>query len=492
MEVVRKQSIQSSAIQAAGTLIGALSTLFIYPKDFGLYGIYGFLTNTASLMVPFISLGFGVVLLRYFPHFNNPENKHSGFFGFIASGYLAGILLFTFAFSALYPWIVDRLVQTDPQIKAFVIFILPVTILYVIFDLFTNLSINFQKITVPAITIFLMKLFLPLIFMLCVWQYLSKIQFAWMICLYYLIMITLLILYLWHTGKLKFRVSKEIFRHPLHKPMWRFAIYSVLGGASAVLALRIDSILITSMKGVEANGLFTLAVFISNAAYIPATALTDSLNAVVSSFSKRNDSAALQMIYSKSSRNMLIPTLWIALCIFTGFTALSQLMPNPQKVILIYPVIGWLLLARIVDAATGINHHLLSYSKYYPIELYLLLLMAALNVGFNIIFIPVFGIQGAAFATFLSVCIYNILKTLFVYLKLGIHPISKSLWLILFSGITIGVLVTQLHIPVHPLLQIFISSLMVSICFLGLIYYLRLSPEFNELVGKRGMYNAER
>lgn len=61
---------------------------------------------------------------------------------------------------------------------------------------------------------------------------------------------------------------------------------------------------------------------------------------------------------------MLIPTVWIALCIYTGFIYLSQLMPNPDELIKIERLLAWLLLARIVDAATGINHYILAYSKY--------------------------------------------------------------------------------------------------------------------------------
>jgi len=482
MEVVRKQSIQSSVIQISGALIGALSTIFIYPLDLSLYGIYGFLTNTASLLVPFISLGFGAVLLRYFPYFNNPERKHFGFFGFISTGYALGIILFTIAFAVLFPFIYHFLTKQDPQIGMYVIYILPITILYVIFELFTNISMNFQKITVPALSIFLMKIFLPLIFILCVRQYLDRIQFVLMICLYYAGVIVMLVIYLKKIGKLDFSFNKKIFFHPLRNQMFQFAGYSVLGGASAIFALRIDSILITSLKGAEANGLFTLAIFISNVAFIPATALTESLNAVVSSFSKQSNTEELQMIYSKSSRNMLIPTLWIGLCIYSSFLSLSQLMPNSEKVVFIHFVIGWLLLARIIDAATGVNHHILTYSKYYPIELYLLLLMAMLNIAFNYILIPIYGIHGAAFASFVSICIYNILKTLMVYIKIGIHPLSMSLWKILFLGLGIAFAAGQIDLSFHPLINIFLISGIISILFLGTIYFFRLSEEFNETI----------
>jgi O-antigen/teichoic acid export membrane protein len=466
MESVRKQSIQTSVINFTGSFVGALSTIFLYPLDLNLYGIYGFLTNTASLLVPFISLGFGAVLWRFFPYFNDPKKKHRGFFGFIISAYGTGILLFTLLFVLFFPWIFSFFTNGHAESGWYVYYVLPITILYVVFDLFTNFSVNFQRITVPAITVFFMKLFLPAIFILSVRNFISQLNFVQLICLYYVVVILLLIYYLKYIGKLKIRFSKDVFCHPMKRQMFRFAVFSLLSGTSAVLALRIDSIFITSMNGTEANGLFTLAIFISNVAFIPAMALSDSLNPVIASFSKTREQGKLQDMYSKSSVHMLIPTLWISACIYAGFLSLSQIMPNPEKVAGIHMVIAWLLLARIIDAGTGINHYILSYSKFYPIELYLLTLMAILNIGCNLWFIPEYGIHGAAFATFLSVSIYNILKTILVYSKLKIHPFSKSIAVISICGLFIAILL----------------CLGISIVYFGLIYSLKLSPEMNQLI----------
>ncbi len=75
-QVIQHQSISYTIINYFGAFIGVFSTLYIYPSDLNLYGLYGFLTNTASLLTPFITLGFGSVLLRYFPYFENRSNGH--------------------------------------------------------------------------------------------------------------------------------------------------------------------------------------------------------------------------------------------------------------------------------------------------------------------------------------------------------------------------------------------------------------------------------
>ena len=60
-QVIQNQSIVYSIINYFGAFIGVFSTLYIYPSDLNLYGLYGFLTNTASLLTPFITLGFGSI-----------------------------------------------------------------------------------------------------------------------------------------------------------------------------------------------------------------------------------------------------------------------------------------------------------------------------------------------------------------------------------------------------------------------------------------------
>lgn len=482
MEFIRKQSLLSSIIQIAGAVLGGLSTIFIYPNDLRLYGLYGFLTNTASLLVPFISLGFGTVLLRYYPHFNNSEENSSRFFSFIFSAYTLGILVFACLFLMLFPCIQDILSSNDTYIVPFVLFILPIGILYVVFDLFSILFINFKRLALPAFLVFLMKLFLPFLFILSFKDYITDIQFTWLICLYYVFAIGILYYKLSGTSQFKFPLKQFVFRIQQRDAMVRFALFSILGGASAILALRIDSILVTSFIGAKANGLFTLAVFISNVAFIPAAALTDGLNAMVAAHSKEKNQHDLKTVYSKSSVNMLIPTVWIALCIYTGFIYLSQLMPNPDELIKIERLLAWLLLARIVDAATGINHYILAYSKYYVLELYLLVLMAVLNIAFNFWLIPQLGIEGAALATFLSVAIYNILKTLVVYWKTGMQPFSKSwLKLVLLIGFCY-VLMSQIHLELSPLWSLAIQSTLTTIVFLGLVYFSKISYDLNQLI----------
>lgn len=481
MVQLKSQSVQTAVIQISAALVGGLSTMFIYPYDLQLYGLYGFLSNTASLFAPFISLGFGNVLLRYFPFYDNANEHHKGFFGFIVLAYVIGLSLFTTIFIAFYPYFRDHYFSLDPLIKEYFFYLLPITILIVLYELSSQFCINYQRINLPAKTAFFLKVYLPIIFILAAKNHLDKQTFLLLIFAYYLCSICWLLVKLKTTTSFSIRFKTDLLKDPAKANMFRYAAYSILGGASAVIALRLDSVLISSLIGAEANGLFTLAMFMCNVVFIPATAITDSVNALVSRLTKEQDQLQMDQLYKKTSRTMLIPTLWLSLCIVLSFSHLAAIMPNSERIISLELTMAFLLLARLMDAITGVNHHILSYSKYYKMELYLLLLMAVLNIGFNYLLIPEYGIAGAAMATFLSVGIYNVLKTLVVYYLLKMHPFTSSLLKIVLLAISVFILINMIPFGFTSLLNIMAISLTTSIIFLGTIYLLNWSVELNEI-----------
>lgn len=77
---------------------------------------------------------------------------------------------------------------------------------------------------------------------------------------------------------------------------------------------------------------------------------------------------------------------------------------------------------------------IISFSKYYKFDLYLRIILVGMAVVFNVIFIPVFRITGAAIATGATLIFYNLIKVIFVYIKFRMHPFSvKMIAFIVFN-----------------------------------------------------------
>jgi Na+-driven multidrug efflux pump len=70
---------------------------------------------------------------------------------------------------------------------------------------------------------------------------------------------------------------------------------------------------------------------------------------------------------------------------------------------------------------------LLANSIYYKVQAFFQLLLMVLVVVTNILFIPLWGIEGAAIATLFSNAVVLLLRALFIYFKWQIQPLDLSI-----------------------------------------------------------------
>jgi O-antigen/teichoic acid export membrane protein len=89
-------------------------------------------------------------------------------------------------------------------------------------------------------------------------------------------------------------------------------------------------------------------------------------------------------------------------------------------------VILFLGMARLFDLATGINGHILITSHKFRIDLILNIILSALTIFTNLLFIPLYGIEGAALATMLSYVLINFLRLILVWYWFRMQPFDKT------------------------------------------------------------------
>jgi len=110
--------------------------------------------------------------------------------------------------------------------------------------------------------------------------------------------------------------------------------------------------------------------------------------------------------------------------------------------------------------------------------------LVIITVLLNLVFIPMFGINGAAFATFISVVLYNSAKLLFVNYKFKIQPFSSAT---AKTFILILVLIATFYFwefPFHPLLNIALKSVIVSLLYFIIVYKFELSEDISTILNK--------
>ncbi|HWR74867.1 MAG TPA: polysaccharide biosynthesis C-terminal domain-containing protein, partial [Bacteroidales bacterium] len=101
--------------------------------------------------------------------------------------------------------------------------------------------------------------------------------------------------------------------------------------------------------------------------------------------------------------------------------------------------------------------------------------------GASLIFIPLFGITGAAVASMISNIIYNLLSVVVVGRKFGIWPYNSThirMTIIGLGAALAGFLMPELSL--WP--DVIIRSLLVAILFTAGVYLWKLSDDMNMLI----------
>ncbi|MBK7426082.1 MAG: polysaccharide biosynthesis C-terminal domain-containing protein [Saprospiraceae bacterium] len=491
MSVIQKQSINHSIVNYVGVVIGTISTLFIYPLSRETYGLARFLIDTSIFLYPFILLGFEAVTIRFFPDFKNEKNGHNGFLGFLFIPVILGCiglsLISLFWGSEILLWL-ERVspmkFYSDPMISQYVWLIIPITICMSFAWLFNQYSANFHKITVPAILQNFIKITLPILVLIFLRITYNTDTVAFGILGSFMLVVLLYIIYVWRIGQLKIKFDPSFIKKPQLKSMLTFALYSLFGGLGTLIAFRIDSIMVSTLLDLEQNGDFGITSTIAQTIAIPTNAVIAIAAPILSAAWASNDREKIAEVYQKASLNLLIP----GLLIFTGMAVcldhLFNLMPNGNAINMGKWVVLTLGFAKIIDMATSVNNEIISYSKHFRFNFYAVGLLALTNITFNFIFIKEYGIWGAALATALSILLYKIGKFLFIYIKFNIQPFTiQTLYLLVMAGIAF---LGANWIPDigGQLANLLLKAAVVSLVFLGLVYFGKISSDFNHLVNK--------
>ena len=192
----------------------------------------------------------------------------------------------------------------------------------------------------------------------------------------------------------------------------------------------------------------------------------------------------ISTIYKKTSINLLIIGSFILTLIWTNIDALFSLIPHSEMFIQGKYVVLFIGLGKLFDMAMGLNHEIITNSKIYKWNILLIPLLAVTTIVTNLIFIPLYGINGAAIASLLSIFSINLLRYFLILVKLKLQPFNiQTLKALLIAGITlfIGYLIPGLDIPI---LEIILKSLVMSSVFSILILALKPSEDISQLIMK--------
>jgi len=486
MGVILRQGFKHSLITLISTLVGMVNVLFLYTTFLSKeeFGLYQYLISTALFITTFVTFGFGSVSINYFPLFRKRAEKDNGFLFLLLA--IPTIIFSLFALicyllqSNIYGFYVDH--PDADLLLQYLPYILPLVFFFVLNTLLTSYISNFKRIVVPELlNNLLLKLMIPVFAAMYYFDYINFSTFIYGIIAAYFTAHLGLLVYLWSLGELQLKPKLSYLDKDTLKNINQYALYSVLSGMGSFLATKIDVFMVGTLIDMKNTAIFTVALYISTVISIPLRSTFNITSPIIASSFRNGDLANVRKLYRKTSLNLLIVGVLILLGIWTSIDYLFELIPNGETYKSGKSIILILGFAKLVDMATGINTHIIIYSRFYKFNFYLSLVLAIINVVLNLIFIPLFGIIGVALATFSSIVIFNLLKVAIVWRKLNMNPFSWSMLWVLVLGLTICLSTYFLPKTVYPLANIIIASLYIGIVYFSSILFFKLSEDFTLL-----------
>jgi O-antigen/teichoic acid export membrane protein len=275
----QKQAFFFTIINYVGILIGIISTLFIYPKNKELLGVFRYVEALGLTLFPVLILGASQALINFNPKLDQHHKKK-----------LFSYSIFSIVIISLVVFLVILGLSFFPYFKGmkYIYFSFVIAICLAFIELFKKQSTIIQKIALP--TFFdniIPKIALPFIFLLLLHQIISRNESLLIYVLSYVLILVLVAFYVFSHFKPEFDLNfKSLFAEISKNDYYRFSMYAFAGSLGSVFAFRIDALMIPKFISMEANGTFSIGVTLASALAIPATGIFTLYAPIISNYLK--------------------------------------------------------------------------------------------------------------------------------------------------------------------------------------------------------------
>ena len=478
MGIVINQSIKNTVITYIGFAIGAVNTLFMYPHFLGekYYGLTGYILSSANVIFPLLAFGVHNTLIKFFTHYKTNQEK-SSFLTFVLVLPLLLIIPILLFGTFFYDGIASLLSRKNPIVYDFVWQIPVIGICMGYFEIFYAwVKVHLQSVVGGFIKEILLRIFITIFLFAVYFDWITPLEFINSLMLTYLLSMLIMFVYAMKVRRIEFN-----FKMPHNtKEVFVYSLFIILSGSIANMLLDIDKTMINQYKLIENIAYYSVAIFIATVISVPSRAMHQITYPITAKLMTEGKYDELNVLYKKTSITLQIIGGLVLVGILVNINQLYLLLPkNYSGGIFVVFTIG---ISKYFDLILGNNNAIIFNSKYYKAVLFLGLLLAFLAITLNMIFIPKYGIDGAAIATLISITLYSIAKLLFVVVKMKLFPFTNK------TLVSFGVLIVVFFVfyywefPFHPLLNIILKSTLVCAVYVFVNYKLKLSSDFNNVV----------
>lgn len=461
-----KQAILFTGINYLGVIIGVISTVLIYPLDKELLGIIRFIDACAQIMFPIILLGSTHALINFYPTLDAYLQKKLFSFSLLSLAKMSVIV-------GLAVWGCYVFVPKTNLEYFYLGFPLAIAMAYV--DLFRRQAANLKRLA--YVTFFekiIPKLTLPLAFVFVLFLGWNVLQGISLYIVSYFVIVGIVGTYIYKHFSFKWHENyTDLFSGLSKKEYYWYSFFAFAGSFGQFFAFRVDSLMIPAFLGYEQNGTFSIGVTLASTLAIPATGVFALYAPVVSDLIKKSQLRELNIKYKEVARVLFFIGMLLYSLVIVGIEPFFKLLPTYDNLKESLPIIYLLGFNVVINMCTGFNNEIISYSKYYRFNLVSILILMVLNIGLNLYFLQStdLGLVGVAIASLISMGLFNVFKTYFIYRKLKLWPFDRQYAYLLLCMISIVSIVYYIPLTGKGVVVLLIKSILIVGANLVVVLY---------------------
>ncbi|WP_394748659.1 lipopolysaccharide biosynthesis protein [Spongiimicrobium salis] len=476
MGIVFKQALSNTLITYFGFGIGAVNLLFLYTNFLTeeYFGLVTVILSTSAILMPLIALGVPNALIKYYPGFHE-DREQDGFLTLML--FLPLVLIVPMGLASYFAntFIGTFLSGENPIVKDYVWYIFLIGIAMAYFEIFFAWS----KIQMKSVFgNFMKEVFVRVgVTILLLSVYLNYIEVHFFLKALVGLYILRMLIMKWYAYHL--RMPKLRFTFPKNtKAILNYSVLIILGGSVAVILLEVDKFMINQYIAIENVAYYSIGGYIATVIAVPSRAMHQITYPLTAKLLTEQDRVGLKDLYQRSSLTLFIASGLVLLLIILNLNDLYKLLPETYKEgFYIAVLIG---LAKLYDALLGNNNAILYNSDYYKTLLLLGVFLAIFTILLNLWLIPKYGLNGAAWATFIAICSYNTLKIGYVHLKFKMHPFTSGTLKTILLLLSVGLPLYILEFPFHPIINIGLKSALIILIYGIVLYRFKFSKDVFE------------
>lgn len=480
MGIVTSQSFKNTIWTYIGFFIGAINTLYLFSYFISdvYYGLVTFILSTSFIMSPLMAFGAHNTLVKFYSTFKTKNGLHS-FLTLMLLLPLTIIIPIGLIGLVSYESIAKLISDENPIVKGYLwhIFIIAIAMAYFeVFFAWSKVQMqtvfgNFMKEVFHRVGVMLLLFSVYL-------EWLSVEQFINGIVIVYILKMLIMKLYAFN---LKFPVLK-FQRIQKVSEILKYAALIIIAGSVATLILDIDKFMLGQYIPIEEVAYYGVAIYIATVIAVPSRSMQQILQPLTAKFLNDKNLEALEDLYKRSTLTLYVIGGLIFLLILLNINQLYETIPETFRGGLV--VVFLISLAKLYDNLMACNNSILFNSEYYRMVLVFGVILTIMIVVLNMIFIPMYGINGSAFATFIAISVYNSIKIYFVKQKYQMSPFTIETAKVSAIIILVFVLCYFWEFPFHPILNIILKSTLIVGIYLFVVYRLGISEDISGMIKK--------